>query len=402
MTTSAAISTAVSVTSSAAPTAADTLQAIRAERERIAELGARAEEERRLPTELVDLLTNELNLFNIFVPQRLGGLELDAIGGMDVIEELSSIDPAAGWCLLKGSSSNMLAAMWPEDVAAELLGSRRDVIAGSLNPRGRAVKQGDGWLVSGSWDWGTATSFSTTIMGGAMLFESDGTTPISGPFGPASRLMLFRSSDVTIEDTWDTYGMRGTASADFSVTDLFVPDRMAINMMGPPGQMPMEPLFRVPTPMWMAAPHAAVSIGIARGCLDAVVELSKAKTPLASKTLLKDKEWVRDSIGRAHALISSSRAYVYSACSALWASPMPSPQLALDVHLAAVHAAHASVEAVDLLNRCAGGTSVYRRSPIQRYFRDAHVASTHFLVNVEKFAAGGRVLVGDAMGIMQP
>ena len=42
----------------------------------------------------------------------------------------------------------------------------------------------------------------------------------------------------------------------------------------------------------------------------------------------------------------------------------------------------------------AGGTSVYRRSPLQRIFRDVHVATQHMMVSPATFELTGRLLLG--------
>jgi indole-3-acetate monooxygenase len=371
------------------------IEDLRARRDEITRLGAQAELERALPPDLVKLLT-ELGVFHIFTPKEYGGLELDVIAGLDVIEELSSIDPAAGWCVLKGSSSNQMSATWAPELAREVMTGREVVVAGSLNPKGIAVRTETGYRLSGQWDWGTATSFASWVIAGARVMEADGVTP--APVMPL--VFVVPRRHVEIVQTWDTYGMRGTASNDFTITDVELPERYALPAGPPPYTAPGE-LFRVPGFLWMTAPHAAVSLGIARGCIDATIELAKAKTPLMSAKLLKDKTSAQDAIGRASAMVNAARAYLHASVRAAWTAP-PSPEVGLAIHLAATHATHAAVDAVDLCNRTAGGSSVYTRSPIQRYFRDAHVAATHFLVNDDKFAAAGRVLLGDAMSMMQP
>ncbi len=369
---------------------------IRAQADTIRSLGEVAENERALPKPLVELLT-DLGVFHIYVPQALGGLELSAIDGLQVIEELSSLDPAAGWCVLKGSSSNQMSANWSPELAAEVMTGRDVVVAGSLNPRGKAVKAERGYRLTGHWDWGTATSFAQWVLAGATVFEADGDTPVAGP----PMVFVVPRKHVTLVETWDTYGMRGTASNDFVIADAFLEEHYAVTAGPSPFNSPGE-LYKVPGFMWMAAPHGAVSLGIARGCIEATMKLAAEKTPLMASTVLKDKPSTREAVGKATALVRSSRAYLYEAINDLWEAPQPSPDLALHIQLAATHAVHAAVEAVDLCNRVAGGSSVYSRSPIQRYFRDAHVASTHFLVNPDKFGAAGRVLFGDAFSMMQP
>jgi indole-3-acetate monooxygenase len=372
------------------------IEQIQAHGERITELGKRAEQERRLPDELVKILT-DLGLFHIYVPKAYDGLELSVIDGLKIIEEVSALDPATGWCLLKGSSTNQMSGNWSPELAAEVMTGRDIVVAGSLNPRGIAVKTDSGYRLNGHWDWGTATSFSQWVIAGAKVMEADGVTPAPGP----PMIFVVPSKYVTLVDTWDTYGMRGTASNDFTITDADLPAHYAVPA-GPPAHNAPGDLFKVPGFMWMTAPHAAVSIGIASGCVAATMALAVEKTPLMSSTLLKDKVSTRDAIGRATALVRSSRSYLFESVNNLWAADMPTPDLGLHVHLASTHAVHAAVQAVDLCNSVAGGSSVYSKSPIQRYFRDAHVAATHYLVNVDKFAAAGRVLLGDAFSMMQP
>jgi indole-3-acetate monooxygenase len=372
------------------------LEQIQAKAGTITELGMRAEQERALPAELVKELT-DLGAFHIFVPKQYDGHELSVIDGCRVIEEVSALDPATGWCLLKGSSTNQMSANWSPELAKEVMTGRDVVVAGSLNPRGIAVKTESGYRLSGHWDWGTATSFAQWVIAGARVMEADGVTPAAGP----PMIFVVPSRLVTIVDTWDTYGMRGTASNDFTITDAELPEHYAVPA-GPPAHNSPGELFKVPGFMWMTAPHAAVSLGIASGCVAATMQLAVEKTPLMSSTLLKDKASTRDAIGRATALVRSSRSYLYESLNNLWEADMPTPDLGLHVHLASTHAVHAAVQAVDLCNSVAGGSSVYSKSPIQRYFRDAHVAATHYLVNADKFASAGRVLLGDAFSMMQP
>ena len=53
-----------------------------------------------------------------------------------------------------------------------------------------------------------------------------------------------------------------------------------------------------------------------------------------------------------------------------------------------------SAKAVDMMYSLGGGTSVYRTSPLQRIFRDVHVATQHMIVGDQSWEAIGRVLLG--------
>ena len=65
-----------------------------------------------------------------------------------------------------------------------------------------------------------------------------------------------------------------------------------------------------------------------------------------------------------------------------------------DIRLATTHATRSCAEAIDLMYLQAGGTSVYRRSPLQRIFRDIHVATQHAMVSPVTFELTGRLFLG--------
>ena len=64
------------------------------------------------------------------------------------------------------------------------------------------------------------------------------------------------------------------------------------------------------------------------------------------------------------------------------------------MRLATTHATRACAEVVDLMYDLGGGTSVYHRSPLQRVFRDVHVATQHMMVSPATLELTGRLLLG--------
>jgi alkylation response protein AidB-like acyl-CoA dehydrogenase len=375
---------------------ASQLECVRAIAPRITELGHEAETLGRLPDTLVDLLKSN-GCFSILQPRTCGGLELDVVEALEVIEEVSAADGSAGWCLLKVASSNQLAGYFDPEIAQRIWMRPDVVVAGSLNPKGRAVRDNDGWRVSGRWDWGTASDFADWLLCGATLFEPGEKQPIQGPQGPATRVFLIpRTSAQIVDGSWRVHGMRGTGSKEYVVEDATASDAFSFELVKlTPRQA--GPLYaRVPYLAQAMVPHAPVAIGIARSCVAALVELARGKTPLMSRSLLKDKGWVQDAVGRATADIAASRAFLHGAVRAAFAAETFTLEHALRLSLAATHATHRCVKAVDLMYRAAGGTAVYESSPIQRHFRDIHVAASHILVNVEKYAGAGRVIFGDS------
>jgi alkylation response protein AidB-like acyl-CoA dehydrogenase len=103
-------------------------------------------------------------------------------------------------------------------------------------------------------------------------------------------------------------------------------------------------------------------------------------------------------VARGEALLRSARAFYYEAIDTAWQNAQSEGDIAIehrrDLRLATTHATRAAADAVDLMYNLAGGTSVYRTSPLQRIFRDVHVATQHMMVSPSTFELTGRLLLG--------
>src|SRR5204863_784437 len=76
---------------------------------------------------------------------------------------------------------------------------------------------------------------------GCALYEDD--QPVMNPAGqPRTATFLLPPSAVTIHDTWDSLGLRGTSSHDFTVQDAVVPEDWQFNHRGTRGRLP-DPLY---------------------------------------------------------------------------------------------------------------------------------------------------------------
>jgi len=64
------------------------------------------------------------------------------------------------------------------------------------------------------------------------------------------------------------------------------------------------------------------------------------------------------------------------------------------LRLAATHATRVAAEVARTVYDLGGGSSVHLASPLQRRFRDAHVATQHVLVSPATLELAGRVLMG--------
>ncbi len=376
--------------------AAGFLQAARELTPSIRTVRADIDRERTLPAPLVRQMA-EAGFFSIWLARSLGGPELSTLDFFRIIEALSRADGAVGWCAMVSAGYSRLSGYLSDAVAREIFGDGRTIVAGTINPTGKAVPVPGGYRVSGRWNFGSFIRHSRWTVGSSVICENDD-APRRGPDGaPDMRLMLFPTSDIEILDTWHVGGLRGTGSHDFLVDDLFVPEERAIAAFT---AKPVRPgtLFAAPFITVFQMALASVPLGIARAAIDAFVELAEGKTPVGSSSRLREKASAQADIGRAEALLGSARAFLVESLHGIWdtvaAGRMPSvPQRAI-ARLAAAQAAAASAQAVDLVYNAAGGTALYENNPIERCFRDVHATTQHVGIASVNFEISGRVLLG--------
>ncbi|MBX9700814.1 MAG: hypothetical protein K2X74_15360, partial [Acetobacteraceae bacterium] len=145
-------------------------------------------------------------------------------------------------------------------------------------------------------------------------------------------------------------------------------------------------------------PSAANALGIARGAIDALAALAQTEASTLSTQLLRDRPAVQARIGEAEAIVRAARAYVFDAVGTVWAAlgagRAPDDMQIAQARLAITHAMHESVRAVDKVFHAAGTNAIYTTLPLERAFRDVHVAVQHGAALPSYFESAGKVLMG--------
>lgn len=383
------------MTASGAQDAEAFVQAARALAPAIRELRADIERDRSLPAPLVKRMADS-GFFSLWLARALGGPELNTVDYFRVIEELSRADGAVGWCAMVSAGYSRLSGYLDDDVARDIFGDGSTIVAGTINPTGKAIVVSGGFRVSGRWNYGSFIGHSAWTVGSSVIHDDGG--PRRGPDGALDmRLMLFPTSAVEILDTWRVGGLRGTGSHDFQVSDLFVPDDHAIAAFT---AKPVRPgtLYAAPFITVFAMALASVPLGIARAAIEAFIELAEGKTPIGGSARLRDKASAQADLGKAEALLSSARAFLVEQLHGVWDTAakgdMPSLPQRATARLAAAQAAAASAQAVDLVYNAAGGTAIYEHNLLERCFRDVHATTQHVGISSANFELSGRVLLG--------
>ena len=356
----------------------------------LAEAAARApeiEQGRRLPADLARKFA-AAGLFRLLVPRDCGGLELPPAEALAAIEAMGAADAASGWCVMIAATTGLNAAFLPLDSASAIFGPDDAICGGIFAPMGRAVAEGDGFRLSGRWQWGSGSANCDWLFGGALV-QSEGAPPVHRMFG-------FPAHQAVLHDTWHASGLRGTGSGDMEVRDILVPKDRVIDLIGgvPRAQ---GALYRFPVFGLLALGIAAVMLGNARGAIRDLCAMAGAKKPPGAQRSMADRGAVQSAVAIAEAQLRSARAFVQEAVEEAWASALagdeiPLPQRAA-LRLAATHATRTSADVARAMYDLGGGSSVFEASPLQRRFRDAHVGTQHLMVQAQTYELTGRVLL---------
>ncbi len=353
------------------------------------------ERARQLPQDLAESFA-ESGFYAALVPEAYGGLELEPLRYSELIRTLAEGDAAAAWCVMIGSTTGLSAAYMPESAAREIFTPiDKAITAGVFAPRGQAVPEKDGYRISGRWQWGSGSPNAQWIAGGCAIMR-DGKPELMPNRIPLSRMMFVPAAEVELLDTWDVSGLCGSGSTDFAIRDSYVPAERGVS---PVADRPLErPLYVFPIFALLGIGVSSVCLGIARAALDELLSFASAKTPEASLKPLAKRQDTQMTVARAEARLQSAQAWLAETIEAAWEMARSQGQIPIElrrnIHLANYHAAESSAAVVDMAYNLGGGTSVYRRSPLQRHFRDVHVATQHMLVGPSRLEMAGQHLLG--------
>ena len=264
--------------------------------------------------------------YKMVIPRALGGLQVDPLTYLRVVELLAEGAGSVGWNLANNSIGQLVTLGLPDDGVHEIYARGADtIIAGTAVPGGgQAVPVAGGYRVSGRWQFGSGCQESAWMLGSFQILD-DG-QPRRRPDGGSLywRGVFPRTEAEIVPGSWDVAGLRGTGSFDWTVENVFLPERRTMPQVGIPldNQWERWPgiTYALPVQCWVGPHHSAVITGIARAGIDALIELAVEKTPRGRTGMLCENPQVQDAIGRADAILNAGRAYRSAQIAELWAT----------------------------------------------------------------------------------
>jgi alkylation response protein AidB-like acyl-CoA dehydrogenase len=342
--------------------------------------------ERRLPDTVVDAVRST-GLNRALLPTELGGTE-DVLGFLEAVERIAAADGSTGWCACIGGGSNLFGAYVGEPAAREIFAVPDAAGAGVFAPLGSVVPTDGTLRLTGRWPFASNCLHASHIGLAGFLHDEQGNTD------PVPRYFLLPMTDVTIHDTWDVRGLRGTGSNDVSVTDLEVDLSHACTFMDQP--WPSGAMWRVPLFSLLGPTLAAVMLGVAQGAVDLVLEHARAKQGGGLRGPVGDDSVALSDLTTAYTAVRAARSGMHDEVRAsleiVAKGDRMSPEQQARTILAAISAGETAVAAISTAHQLGGGRAAYAGNPLLRALNDVHTGRQHIF-----FARANRVVLGKAL-----
>lgn len=300
------------------------------------------------------------------VPQAYGGDEISLYEMVQAQERLAYGDGSTalgvGWHL-----GQMLylrtSGKWPEAMFASFCravveeGVMLNVFASEASsgspsrggkPETNAVRTAGGWLITGRKTFSTLAPLLDRFVVTAYVPEED----------TISEFLVHVSEQVKIEETWDTLGMRGTGSHDVVLEQAFAAADARISGKG------MDEgagwLLHIP----------ACYMGIALAARDVAVNFAATYQPSSTHEPIAKLPLVQQSIGKMEAELRTARCLLYAVADRWDRHEDLRAELRTELGLAKYTVIESALKIVDLAMRIVGGTSLSKKLPLERYYRD--------------------------------
>jgi alkylation response protein AidB-like acyl-CoA dehydrogenase len=247
-----------------------------------------------------------------------------------------------------------------------------------LDGSGKAVKVDGGYRIYARKIFASGSPSANLFMTGA-IDEDAPEGPMMLQFG-----IPMNAAGVSVRETWDTMGMRGTGSHDVLLDDVFVPDA-AIGARRKPGVW--HPLMHIVSMVAFPLVYS-VYTGVAEAARDLAVAAAVKRRDPAVIDL-----GIVDLVGALDTELAATRIALESMV-AFSETAQPGPETTNTIFMHRTLVARSAIKTVDLALDVAGGASYHRRNGLERLFRDVQGARFHPLPEHQQRRLAGRLALG--------
>ncbi|HTQ35130.1 MAG TPA: acyl-CoA dehydrogenase family protein, partial [Stellaceae bacterium] len=363
------------------------------------EAGDQIEKNRQTSEPIIQAMIDR-GIFKMLLPKSIGGGELDPLTYTAVLEILATGDGSTAWSLGQNSGCSMLAPYLSHEMAVEVFGGPRGILAWGpeLPGAGKMVAVEGGYRVTGRWGFATGSRHASWLGAHCPIVERDGSPRMGANGRPVVRTIVVPKSEATIIDNWQVLGLRGTGSDSYELKDHFVPQARTALRDDLSELQETGPLYQITSGMIYAMSFPHVAMGIARGAYDSFIEIARDKTPRGAKGTLRENNVIQSQIAQCEAKLKSARAYLRGVIAEMWEEAQAKGSISADHHpqlrLASTWAIHQARDVVATVYHAAGSGAIFEDNPLERRMRDIHAGTQQGQGRPIHFETVGQMLMG--------
>ena len=310
----------------------------------------------------------EGGFFHMLKPKSVGGMELRPSVFAQVTETIAAADGSTGWVTCQSNGCSTSAAYLAPGVAREIFGPANGILAWGPPGPYEAVPVAGGYRITGKWRFASGSQ-NATYLGAHIKIKGTGET----------RSFLFPKTSATMKDIWHTIGLRGTASNEYAVDDLFVPEERAMHRDDPRHRREDGLLYRFTSGQLYSIGFGGVGLGIARATMDAFLNLPANKVARGAGKTMRENNVVQSQMAQCDARWRSARLLLHNAADEAMEEVEQHGEMTLEqrarIRLASTWAIQSAREVVNTLYHAAGSAAVFEENPFERRLRDMHTVA---------------------------
>lgn len=266
---------------------------------------------------------------------------------------------------------------WPEPVLADICATLAreggtinscvtEAELGSISrgglPSMLAERAPGGWLLTGRKIFITGAPVLRFLLTAVVLPPGE-----TAPDGELVNAIVERgTSGLSIENTWSgSLGLRGCGNDNVVYDHVFVPDAQIVErvVIGQPRRAQGGGAWNLVL--------AAVALGIGQAACDAAAHYANQRVPAALGQPIATQPHIQQWIGQMDVILRGARAILHDTASAAATGLLPESEIGPAVAAVKYLCTNAACSVTDTALRVAGGFSMTKALPLERYFRDA-------------------------------
>ncbi|MGX9713613.1 acyl-CoA dehydrogenase [Janthinobacterium lividum] len=318
----------------------------------------------------------------MLAPRSAGGAELPLPQVVRLEEAVAAVDGSMGWVLTLCAGAGWFAGFLAPDMARAIIGTPRVCLGGSGAATGDAEEEGDGYRITGSWDYASGAPMATHFTLNARL-RRDGQPLLDADGKPRIRAFLVPAALVQLVPSWNSIGMRASASHSYRIDGQWLSKEHGFTI-SPDTATADGPMYRYPFYSLAYVTLAANVAGMAAHFMQLAEECMRHRRHARAGLPLLDVPEVAAMLQDKKDAFAAARARFYAVLDSSWAQVAGGAALDADgmqaVQTSSLDLVAACRAAVDGLYPYCGLYAAREDSTINRVWRDFHTASQHSLL----------------------